>query len=317
MSVTVTDLKTEYGAYYENNPANMARLYSAIRQKSVTVEHATPKITKDTIYKGSKTSLGNIVQPFQKGFTPNVDLVFTPATINLFKMKIDLAMYPDDIVESWAGFLASIEETERKNWPLIRFAIEEEIVPQIIEDLEVNAYWNGVFATPTPGTPGATNTSMDGLKKILDDGITATEVNVVSLTGGITSSNALDQIELFSDSIPDKFEGVPMIMAMSPANRKKYFRDKRNTQGGNTNYGDKTKLVIDDAEHIEVVGLPSMAGSNYIWCTPKKNYLHIKREKSITKPRVEEAKRECSFMTDFTEGLGFGRLDYVYCYNPI
>lgn len=315
MSVTVTDLKTEYGAYYENNPDNMKRLVSVIRQKAKTVEHATVKVIKDTIYKASKTSLGNIVQPFQKGFTVRGDLEFTPATINLFKMKIDISMYPDDIVESYVGFLASIEDKERKNWPLIRYAIEEEIVPQIAEDLENNEYWAGVYATPTPGTPGAAGTSMDGLKKIIDDGVTATEVQVVSLTGGITTTNAMAQIEAFSDNIPDKFEGVPMIMAMSPANRKKYFRDKRNTQGGNTNYAEGNKLVIDDAEHIEIVGLPSMAGSDYIWCTPKKNYLWIKRQSGVTKPRVEEAKRECNFMTDFTEGLGFGRLDYVYAYQ--
>ena len=75
----------------------MARLYSAIRQSSQTTKNATIKVVKDTIYRGSKTSLGSIVQPFQKGFTPKGDLEFKPATIDLFKMKIDLAMYPDYI----------------------------------------------------------------------------------------------------------------------------------------------------------------------------------------------------------------------------
>ncbi|MCO6499125.1 MAG: hypothetical protein J5I47_01965 [Vicingus serpentipes] len=316
MSVTATDLVSEYGAYYLNNPANMERLYAAIRQKRRTTDLAVLKIVKDTIYQASKTSLGNIVQPFQKAFTEKGVLDFDPATINLYKMKVDISMYPDDIEESWIGFLASIEEKERKNWPLIRYAIEKEIVPQIDHDLETKEYFNGVYAAPTPGSAGATGTSMTGLKKIIDDGLTAATIKQVSLTGGITASNALDQVEAFVDNFVDELEGVPMIVAMSPSNRMKYFRDKRNTLGGNTNYGDNRVLTIDGKENCQIVGLPSMAGSDYICATPLQNYFHVRRQNGITTPRVEESKRECFFMTDWYEGLGFGRHDLVYAYAP-
>jgi hypothetical protein len=315
MSVTATDLVSEYGAYYLNNTANMNRLYAAIRQKTMTTDMAVMKVIKDTIYQGAKTSLGNIVQPFQKAFTEKGDLDFDPATINLYKMKVDISMYPDDIEESYAGFLAS-NELSKKEWPLIRYAIEKEIIPQIDSDLELNEYFTGVYATPTPGNPGASGTSMTGLKKIIDDGLTASEINEVTLTGGITASNALTQVEAFVDNFEDKYAGIPIIMCMSESNRMKYFRDKRNTLGANTNYGDNKVLTVDGKENIKILGLPSMAGSDYIWATPAQNYLHIRRSNGITQPRVEEYRREVSFMTDWYEGLGFGRHDLVYAYAP-
>lgn len=316
MSVTATDLVSEYGAYYLNNPANMNRLFAAIRQKTKTTDLAVLKIIKDTVFQASKTSLGNIVQPFQKAFTEKGILDFDPATINLYKMKVDISMYPDDIEQSWVGFLASIDDKERKNWPLIRYAIEKEIMPQIYHDLETKEYFNGVYAAPTPGTAGATGTSMTGLKKIIDDGLVAATIQEVSLTGGITADNALDQIEAFVDNFDDALAGVPMLIAMSESNRMKYFRDKRNTLGANTNYGDNRVLTIDGMENVQIVGLPSMAGSDYIWATPVQNYFHIRRQNGITPPKVEEVKREVSFLTDWYEGLGFGRHDLVYAYAP-
>lgn len=315
MSIVKTDLVAAFGAYYIPEGQDMNRLKSALRQPSVTADAALPIIYDGEIYRFSNVIFQEIVQQFQKAFTAKGDLTFKPNEIRLRNMKVDLALYPDDVKGSWLGFLGSVTDMERANWPIVRYMLENQVVPQLKSDMETKAYFKGVYAAPTPGTAGTTAGTMDGIKKLLDDGLTAGTMNAVTLSAPVTDANIFDMVEEFVLGIDPVLDAVPMTVYMSTRNVKAYLRDKRNTHGTDVNYA-AGKVTIDFADNVKIVGLPSMSASPYIWATPDDNFLYLRRTNGMAEPRVEESKREVFLMVDWWEGLGFGYNPLVYVYKP-
>jgi len=309
MSIVKTDLVTQFGAHYINEGQNESRLLSAVRQPSVTASYAKPIIYDGDLYRFSNTSLGEIVQGFQKAFTTKGDITFAPNEIPLRNLKIDLSLYPDDVKGSWLGFLQSLSEQDRAKWPIVRYLLEKEVVPQLHEDMELKAYFKGAYVAATPGTPTTTAQTVDGVKTLITAGL-AGDMNTVVLTDAITAANAFDRVEEFVDQIDDVLNSTKMRIYMDPKILRWYHRDKRNTHGVDVNYNPEKPTV--DFTNVELVGLPSMAGEKMLWATPVDNFLYLRRENGMKKPKVEESKREVNLMLDWYEGLGFGYDALVY-----
>ena len=309
MSIVKTDLVTQFGAHYINEGQNESRLLSAVRQPSVTASYAKPIIYDGDLYRFSNTSLGEIVQGFQKAFTTKGDITFAPNEIPLRNLKIDLSLYPDDVKGSWLGFLQSLSEQDRAKWPIVRYLLEKEVVPQLHEDMELKAYFKGAYVAATPGTPTTTAETVDGVKTLITAGL-AGDMNTVVLTDAITAANAFDRVEEFVDQIDDVLNSTKMRIYMDPKILRWYHRDKRNTHGVDVNYNPEKPTV--DFTNVELVGLPSMAGEKMLWATPVDNFLYLRRENGMKKPKVEESKREVNLMLDWYEGLGFGYDALVY-----
>lgn len=310
MSIVKTNLVTAFGDYYINEGQNMNRLLSALRTKSVTAGYAKPIIHDGEVFRFSNVILGEIVQGFQKAFTAKGDATFEPNEIRLRNAKVDVNLYPDDVKGSWLGFLGSLTDDERKNWPIVRYLMEQEVIPQIQEDMELKAYFTGSYVAPTPGTPGTAAGTMDGLKSILDAGIADASMQNNALSSAITEATAFEMVEEFVDNFEDKLATVPMRVYMDPKVLRWYHRDKRNTHGVDVNYNAEKPVV--DFTNVELIGLPSMAGQKYIWATPNENFIHLRRVNGMKKPKVEEAQRNVSLMLDWWEGLGFGYNELVY-----
>lgn len=311
MSIVKTDLVTQFGDHYIPEGQNESRLLAAIRQPSVTAGYAKPIIYDGDLYRFSNTVLDEVVQSFQKGFTPKGDLEFKPNEIRLRNIKIDLSLYPDDVKSSWLGFLAGKEANERAQWPIVRYMLENEVVPQMKQDMETKAYFKGVYAAPTAGTAGASSAVIDGVKQLLEAGIADSSMKQIALSAVPSATNAFDLIEEFVDNFDSKLDAIPMRVYVTKKMLREYLRDKRNTHGTDVNYSAE-KVTIDFADNVELVALPSMAGENYIWATPKDNFLYLRRANGMKSPKVEESKREVFLMLDWWEGLGFGHNELVY-----
>lgn len=311
MGLVVSDIVTEYGAYYEKSSQNQGRLRNLLLQPSVTEKYMTQIKTDDTTFKLANGVIGNIVQPFHKNFTKSGDQTFTAQELSLYHLKVDLEMYPDDIEATWLGFLSS-NSLNRKDWPVVRYIMEQMVVPKIKDNIELLEIVKGEYSAPDGNTPGATGTGMNGLKYQLQAAVNAHKANFVSGMSTITSSNAFDQVEIFIDGISNVYSGVPMNIFMSPLYYKYFKRDAR-SQGFYTITGDeKVDDKVDFSPH-KVVGLPSMIGETFIFATPKDNFLYLnKKATNKTKFKVEEAKRVISIMTDWYEGVGFGIREAVW-----
>lgn len=314
--MTIADIITEFGAYYEKNAANKARLYSTLRAATPTSSILTPIVTDDTIWRAGQAAMTRVLQPFQKAFTPIDPLTITPVEIQAYKLKIDASEYPDDLEATWLGFLAG-NSLNRKDWPFVRWFMEEHLIPQAKEDYELLEVYKGVYAAPTPGTAGAVSTSMVGFKKLIADYITATRITPIT-TGAPSATNTtwVGQVESFADSINTKYWGVKMQLAMSEMNARKFARGYQEKYGKDTNYKDGKGEV--PFTNLTVIGLPSMGTSNRIWCTPKSNAVRLmKKTENMDNMNIENVDRQVKLYTDWWDGVGFIIPEVVFCNEQV
>ncbi|MCY1720179.1 hypothetical protein OU798_07485 [Prolixibacteraceae bacterium Z1-6] len=304
MAITTTQVVQEYGAYYIDAGQNKKRILQQLSQGREIVNFATPIKTDDTIFRLANATFQSLVQPFQKAFTQKGGVAIVPKEIRQYRFKIDDEFMPDELYATWLGFLTA-NNVNRKDWPFVKWLVENYYKNQIDQDMELNEYYNGVYAAPEAGTAGANGTSMVGVKKLLQDGVDAGTMNYVDIEA-LDPSTIFDQVELFTDSIAEVYQGIKMNVFMSRKWYKKYMQDKR-AQGF---YQKTSDAQIDsriDFTPLDVVPLASMVGTDDIFCTPKQNFLHISPA-TLTKNnfKMEEAKRAVAVMGDWSEGLGFG-----------
>jgi hypothetical protein len=311
--MTITDILAEFGAYYAKSPANAKRVLQLLMQPSITAQIMTPIKSDDTLYKLGHATISSIVQPFQKSWTPKNAMEVKPNTIQQFEMKVDEEIYPDDIEASWLGFLSGTD-IDRSKWPLIKWMIEKFYLPKIKEDVELNEIYKGVHADPGAGVPGAAGTSMTGLRSQIDAGLTGGTINLCDV-GALDSATIFDQVEDFVDMISAVYQHTSMPVCMSPAWAKAYHRDKR-AQGFYDYKSDKEINANIDFTPQQVVALPSMAGTDDIFATPKANMIHLtKRSAGKNKFKVETMQRAVYFFTDWWEGVGFGIDQAVFAHH--
>ena len=305
MSLTVTDVITEYGAYYQDAGQNKQRLLKLLTTPRELTDLATPIKTDDQIYRLGNAFFESLVQPFQKAFTPKGGVEIVPNEIRVYRMKIDIEFQPDDLVASWLGFLTA-KSVNRADWPFVKWLNEVYFISKIDADMELKEYYKGIYSTPVSGSAGIDGTSMNGLKFQLQDGVDKGTINSVSLGGDLDKDTIFDQVELFTDLISEVYQGIQMNVYMSRYWYKKYMQDKR----AQLFYMKTSDQQIDsgiDFTPLNVKPLACMVGTNDIWCTPKENFLHISPATNMKNTfRFEEAKRSVAVMGDWWEGLGFG-----------
>lgn len=315
-TIDVAQIIQDFGNYYINQGQNMNRLRQVFRERSMTPSIFTPIITEDTVYRHAISRLGSIVQQFQKQWTPKGQLQFEPREIRLRNIKIDHELYPDEIKETWLGFLSTLtNEQDRKAWPLIRYMLEMEVAPQKEQDMELNAYYKGKYANPVAGTAGDASKVLDGIKELLVVGTSFGNMNnYTSIIGALDESTVFDQVEAFAAEIHKNFNqlsGQQLFICLSPYWRYKYLIDKRQNLGQNINY-DANNLTIDFLPNMTIVGLPSMNGTDDMFASPKANMLYCRRSNGMSAVRVENVDRKVKLYTDWYEGLGFAFDEYVF-----
>ena len=92
-----------------------------------------------------------------------------------------------------------------------RYILEKHVFDKIADDLELNEYYKGVFATPQAGTAGANGASMNGLKTILnEDGINRLTMSALNAT------TIYDQVEAAFEQVAEVYQKTQMAIGMSP-----------------------------------------------------------------------------------------------------
>ena len=304
MSITTSAIIAEYGAYYQDAVQNKKRILTMLSQGRQITGLATPIKTDDTIFRLANATFRSLVQPFQKTFTQKGGVEIVPNEIRQFRFKIDDEFMPDELYATWLGFLTA-KQVDSKEWPFVKWLIEVYYNRQIDQDMELNEYYKGVYAAPVAGVAGADGTGMNGLKKLIQEGVDAGTINPVNI-GPLTTESIFDQVEEFTDKIAEVYQGIPMDICMSQHWAKKYLQDKR-AQGFYQRKSDKEVNLDVDFTPQTVKGLACMVGTNDNFCTPSENFLHISPA-TITKNtfKLEESKRSVAVLGDWSEGLGFG-----------
>jgi hypothetical protein len=298
----VTEVISEFGAYFIASGQGPNDITKVMNFKSETDELFTRIETEDTVIRRGSSLMTRVLQPFQKGWTPTGALTFKPHAVTLYPMKVDVEEYPDELVATWLGFLAS-ENVNRTEWPFVRWWLQQ-VVDQEIEDYEREEVFAGEYDAPTDGTAGAAGTAMEGIKKLINDGVTATTITPIA-TGAPNADNEVfvGQVETFIDSIDERYRNRPMTLAMSTANAVKFKRGMRKKY--NMSYDQiSDTLTVADYDNITVKGYASFKNSNKMFCTPIQNAICGVKWDSKT-PGIEGEDRKVKMWYDYHKGIGF------------
>lgn len=294
----------EFGQYYINEGQNKQRLVRALVQPAVTLEKNAKHIkTAETKWRMANYQFGSLIQPFSNHFNPNSNIEFIPNQIDLHEMKTDIAITPHEIEESYLGFLAGDSTRNMKDWPIVRWLMEEYIAKQISADREQRMVYKGIY------NPNGTNPEdcMDGIKQILINGAANQDypINVIPI-GQLTPNTIFDQVEMFDEAINELYTDQKVIIFMSPYWARQFKKDKR-SQGFYVlkNEEDWASMQVDFTNHY-ICPLPSMSGTNDIWATVPENLIWLtKREGALSNAEIQAHDYDLHIMISWWEGLGF------------
>lgn len=260
----------------------------------------------------------DVLQPYQGGFTPKGSVAHDESSIRIRPIKFDYQWTETELKKWWDRWRNSRFEAGRdpQTWTFPRYVFERELLPKIREELN-NIAWNGVYAAPTAGTPGASVDSTDGYKKVIADLITATTITPVA-TGAITTSNAREKLEEFLDAIPEKITSMGGRILMSPTMRRNYFRDYRaefTQQPGVYANNAPQEITVDDYR-VTLVPVAAMAGSSRLIFLPnmRDNMVWATRNGYPVYPEIvfDTAPRVLNMYATLYRGFGFEYPKEVY-----
>lgn len=278
-------------------------------------------------YVCESASTSELMQPYQGAFTPKGTITHDEATIRVRPIKLDIQFTETDLKKWWDTWKNSRFEAGKdpQSWTFPRYIYEKELLPKVQSELNAMA-WSGVYAAPTPGTPGASIDSVDGFKKVIADQITALKIpaaNVIA-TGAITAANARDKLEEFLDAIPEEITKMGGQILMAPAVRRLYFRDYRSeftTVPGTYGLNEGPKEIMVDDYNVTLVSVASMAGSQRLIFLPKnsENMVWVTREGYPTYPELifDSAPRVLNMYATIYRGFGFEYPEEIYVNNQV
>jgi len=261
-------------------------------------------------YVGMSSSTTEVMQPFQSGWTPKGTTTFTPFINDVFRSKVDFLIDNiDEIVGSWLIFLHD-ETKDRKDWPLVKYIVEFELIPRIIEEQNV-AMCRGVYLAPTPGTAGDAIDTMNGLQTIITDQITATTITPI-VTGSVSASTGVDRFETFADGIDSKYSDKGGVILCSKTLERYYKQDYRATFGSTNDPAAKNNTALDHY-NIKIVGLEGWGTSQRMVFSQNGNLLHL-YDKIFTPStfQVQADKRDVILLADWHAAIGLNTLDGVF-----
>lgn len=311
---TVEKIVQEFGKFYQDGGQGQKDFFRGLMQPSVTLKMAGMRQirTKDTLWRLANPIIGSFMQPFQKGFTPKGSIDWHPNVITMQKCKIDVEIDPEEIEESYLGFLGGLDSSQLDKWPIVHY-IRKNILDAVEQDKELYCAYSGVHEDPVTGTAGEAYQCFDGLKKQLVDGAKSDyPVHIIEGIGELTTEDVFDQIEEFYAKLPERYRRAGMPIFVSDDMLLAYQRIKRDRGYYNVqdDGGISTRV---DFSRANVISLPSMAGTKDIFSTIPSNIAHLtKRDLGGNNFDVQKADRIVKLLLDWYEGLGFCCNDYVY-----
>lgn len=272
-TLTTTALNTAYGAKYKEGSSAAKDLRTQMFESAEFDKLFTLEYTQSTVWEKANFTMGSILQRYQKAFTDNGTLTFTPSKYDLDKVKVDMSWVSDDIKETFVGWLHD-EGKEPTAQELVSFLMAE-VPKKFAEDVELYAAYGGLKGTLTPGTATTAEESMDGFKKVINDGIAATTIVPIPVGAAPTDAEQfVAYIEGFVAGIPNKYRRMPMDLALN-LQKEELFKEGMRLKY-NTYYRDQQDVTrVYTRQNIRVVGQPAMDDSTKVFCSPKENLYKV------------------------------------------
>lgn len=303
--IDITALAASLGAYHRQRSKE---LYSTMMQRDHELKiFKTIAGVKDE-YVVTETQLTEMIQAYQKAWTPKGDVKFIPNILKTRRVKVDTELNPVDLEKTWEG--ERIDGSLPEGQELLEGYIFGEITKRIRKDIR-KVLINGQFVAPTPGTAGAAINSFDGILTQYLALLTLNYIDNVVHTGPLTKSNIREQVEETYDSVDEDFKEEDLIMLIGADKLRWYKRDYRSEFGANTDYaapGHEMEAATIDGTNTKMIPIPAMNGKDQLIITTPDN---IKRlidgtgEDNDFNLRFQVNRRVIEVLGDFKMGTGF------------
>ena len=316
-TIDTTELTAEFGKYVTGERINILKKLTA---KTTSIEYMTTLISDKTEVRAASAEIATVVQQFTSKWTPSSKSTFKPLTIKNRKHKINVPITPSDIMDKYLGFMYT-EELNPSDMPIVKYIIEELILPKAEEDREMKMLATGKFVEHTATADGQAGTApedaLDGYVTILKDLKTAGNTDVTWLLNGVTLTpeNILAKIDAAVDEIKPLYRNQKMFVHADPDIVTMYGRAYREKYPTTKNQdGDQLKI---DFTNFTFAKLDGMIGTGCFFLTPKENFVHLlSRDPSQGKLRIEGMNYDVKVFGEWWEAVGFWLADAIFAYLP-
>lgn len=263
-------------------------------------------------YVSTSSARSEILQSYQKAWTPKGGVDLTGYKNKIYDMKMDL--YLDNLHELFQTYLAYLADESKlpDQYPFVQWLITYHVIPGLQEELRRTSVI-GEYVAPTPGTANDSIQAADGIFTTITKEVANGKITPIQL-GAITSSNIVDQLEKFNRDLPAEWVGKPGNIFLSSAMLQDYIYAYRDAFGQNRDFeGPTTKLW---GTQKTLVGIDDLNGKDRILFTPdgpRGNLLCMYDKIINPAPHVFLEKGRFVGMTaQFARGWGFQTLDVVF-----
>lgn len=321
-------LKAAFGNYYRAEGQNAKDFSTSFYQPLVTESFFNFRPTVNTQERKVKSIIGQILRRWQKAITATDSLEMIPRSIDLQKLSYEYRETPDEIEDSYAGFMALLDTNDKRKWPVVRYIVEELMLKKGREEYELNEVYKGVASAITPGTANPAGENFDGLEKLMNDLIGASEMSPITAPAtwetepvgfveevrdwvkNVKASGNEARLLVENGQIDYVFMAPDRVDLIGEGVFEKYSKQ---WNAANIDIMKEPIMVRLPFSNLTAVGLPSMIGKDRIFMTPAANRASfIKKPKSESGPHIQEDGREVVIFSDFWKAIGFWHPEYVY-----
>lgn len=314
-TIEVADIKAELGPYLSqgNNLDVLQELY----QGFTTSKHLNWKRAV-TEYKAVESeATDHVIQQFKKEWSPRGGAKFIPLKIMNYRHKVDFAINPAEVGESWLFHLYD-ESLTPDQMPITRYIIDKVLLPKIGEDMEfITGKAKFVEnSDKTEETMNGIETQLVEAKKTLDKHINffKTDKNLLEAT----DAEVLAVIDDFVASIAPLYKSKQMPVFMSADVYLKYKRAYK-AKWGEKSGTEKVNFGEDrvDFSNCYLQTLDCLHGSPIVFSTPPQNFVGLRHKNPpqfITD--IQKHDREVRIYIEFWYGVGFMLGEAVFAIVP-
>lgn len=314
-TIEVDDIKAELGPYLSqgNNLDVLQELY----QGFTTSKHLNWKRAV-TEYKAVESeATDHVIQQFKKEWSPKGGAKFIPLKIKNYRHKVDFAINPTEVGESWLFHLYD-ESLTPDQMPITRYIIDKVLLPKIGEDME--------FITGKAKfkeNSDKTEETMDGIETQLVEAAKTLDKHINFFKAALNLLNATDAevlatIDDFVASIAPLYKSKQMPVFLSADVYLKYKRAYK-AKWGEKSGTEKVNFGEDrvDFSNCYLQTLDCLHGSPIVFSTPPQNFVGLRHKNPpqfITD--IQKHDREVRIYMEFWYGVGFLLGEAVFAIVP-
>lgn len=298
-TITVSQVQSEMNGYVEENRKVVStQIQGGLINPLSKYCKTLTKINGE--YPSFHSVLGHVVQGFSNEWTELGTVQMKHKLMKSYKMKVNFGFKPSDILGSYLAKMYE-EGKELIDNPISKYIIEEELIPQVSDDVDSLVISGQYDATKLDEFGFA----MDGIETVVKNNLTNTDNPYYKIpVDAFTDTNIVDQITVFERNLPKKFKGKMKAIFMSENNAERYSLRYDDQYGQNNKVNganNKTRLGKRD-----VIGLAGLS-DDVVFAFPDKSLVELMDivENPATITDVQKLDYKVKVFMEFTLGYDF------------